>query len=304
MRHAFQRFGVAFVFLALCGCSATVRIPGEALRSKPMTYGKIGRLLEKEAQVADIYDVDFQRDSTGSKLFIGFSFRQGNMRAYRNAIVTAAGITIVQGFPGVWFDDLAKPSFWLEGGTGQYDGEGRLFWHNENEHLILKNGSTIPSGSVSFGGVLGGDYVMLKFKDKPNWIVSKLENPQEMLLELPTDLDFPFCSYANAGEFIIFVNWKHAHEGSHVSCLIYKETPGGYRLSEEIPMPWASEVYDLNATTGDALMKGNAQKFAGYYRFNIWTKHRVWLGFAPSDVVLFLKEDVVRTLDNAIDNSK
>ena len=58
-------------------------------------------------------------------------------------------------------------------------------------------------------------------------------------------------------------------------------------------------MYDMDAKTGDALITGKGQ-FAGYYRFNIRTKHRARLGFAPSNDVLFLNEDVIRTLDAAI----
>jgi len=46
------------------------------------------------------------------------------------------------------------------------------------------------------------------------------------------------------------------------------------RFSEEIPLPWAGKVYDFDASSGDALLEGRAQMFAGYYNFNIRTKQR------------------------------
>jgi hypothetical protein len=305
MRLAFQNLVIIFLVATLCGCSATGPVPGEALHSKSMNYGKITRLLEKEARVADVYDLNFQRDSTGSKLFIGFSFRLNSERTYRTAIVTAAGINIVQGFPIVWYDDLAMPVVRLEGATGQYDDEGRLFWHYENAHYAFKDGPIIPYKGISgFEKISGGECILVKFSPDSVWAVSELANPLKAILELPATLDYPECARLMGGDLIVFGRSKLPQGQYGVDCLIYHNSPGGYRLSEEIPMPWASKTYDLNAKTGDALMSGTAQMFAGYYRFNIRTKHRTWLGFAPSDDVLFLEEDVIQTLDDAIVKSK
>ena len=215
--------------------------------------------------------------------------------------MTGEGTRIVPGYAAVWYDDLENPVIRLEGGREWYDDQGRRFPQFEDANYIFRNGSAIPRRSISnLGRVLGGDYVILKFKEKPAWIVSKPESPRQALFELPEDLDDPEGAFATAGELIIFGTWKLPHGDFIVKCLKYQESPTGYQLSEEIPIPWAGTVYDMDVKTGDALITGRAQKFAGYYRFTIRIKHRAWLGFAPSDNVLFLKDDVIRTIDAAL----
>jgi len=297
----------ALAFLALCGCAASaVRIPGENVRSKPLPYPEFSKYLEARVH-APVYQIGFQRDSTGSKLFISFYFRKGNEAAHRTLIVARDGIREGPGYPRVWYDDLENPVFRLDGGRQWYEDEGkssRFFSRFEDAQYVFRATNDIPFESIwsEIMGVSGGNLVMLHFRDKPGWIVSTPENPRQALLELPQDLDHPQCAHASADELIIFGTWTPAQSGHVVKCLIYQRAADGYRPSEEIPIPWGGTVYDLDVKTGDSLITGKGQ-FAGYYRFNIRTKHRNRLGFAPSDHVLFLKEDVIRTLDAAIDKT-
>jgi len=121
-------------------------------------------------------------------------------------------------------------------------------------------------------------------------------------MELP-GLDHPQRAYATADSLIIFGTWTPGQSGHLVKCLIYRKSSDGYQLSEEIPIPWGSDVYDFNVKTGDALITGKGQ-FSSYYRFNVRTKKRARLGFAPSDNVLFLMKDVIKTLDAALKDSR
>ncbi len=305
MRPAFLS---ALAVIALWGCAASaVRIPGENVRSKPLPYPEFSRFLESREQVPSVYEISFHRDFIGSKLFINFSFRKGNEAAYRTLIVTRDGIKEVPGYHIVWYDDMENIVFRLEGGKQWYDGQGsssRFFSRFEDANYVFKGGAVIPFESIwsEIMGVSGGDLVMLHFRDKPGWIVSTPDNPRQPVIELPKDLDHPQCAYATSSNLIVFGTWTPAQSGHVVKCLIYQKSSVGYRLSEEIPIPWGGTVYDMDVKTGDALITGKGQ-FAGYYRFNIRTKHRNRLGFAPSDHVLFLKEDVIRTLDAAIDKT-
>jgi len=261
-------------------------------------------MLEKEAKISSVRVNGCQRDSRGSKLFITFSFRQKDDEVFRTAVVTSNGIDFVQGFSRVLYDDSANAIIRLEGTKGQYDDQGRLFWHDENLRYIFKDGLAVPRNDISgFQNVYGGDYILLKFTNKPAWVVSNFTNALQPIIELPTRLDRPQCASLVGGDLIILGQSKLPREKYGISCLIYRRSPSGYSLFEEIPLPWGGVVYDLSGQTGDALIEGSAQMFAAYYRFNIRTKQRTRLGFAPADYVLFLNEDVIRTFDTAIRNS-
>ncbi len=295
---------IAFALVALCGCAASsVRIPEEDLRSRPLYYPEFYQYLQTRTH-APVSQIRFQRDTIGSKLFVTFFFRKRNEPAHRTLIVTRDGIKEVPGYEIVWYDDHEDPVFRLEGGKQWYEDDGRFLSKFDDANYVFKNGSLIPFEAIwaEIRGVLGGDFVMLKFRDKPAWIVSSPANPRQTLLELPSALDYPERAYATADSLIIFGPWRPVQSGP-VKCLIYQKSSNGYHLSKEISMSWGGTVYDFNEKTGDALISGTGQ-FAGYYRFNITTKRRTRLGSAPSDNVLFLKDDVIRTLDAAINASK
>ncbi|MGD1084386.1 MAG: hypothetical protein ABSA47_06480 [Verrucomicrobiota bacterium] len=285
----------------LCGCASTVRIAKEGLVSKPLDINQISRLLGKEAQYPELRIFRYQRDSTGSKLFIGFSYRLNNEGFFGTAIVTSEGITNVPGFPFVWYNDEGIPTIRLEGLKVQYNDEGGRIEHDDDAQYVLGGTNVIPCRAISgLMLVSSGDTVIVKFTGDPAWVVSKLGNPRQPLLQLPADLDFPQYAGSTGGKLIIFGERKDLSGDTILSCLIYDESPLGYQLSEEIPLPWARSVYDVSAKTGDVLIVGTGQStFAGYYCFNIWTKDRTWLGFCPSDYVLFLQEGLIRTLDRA-----
>ena len=110
----------------LCGCaSSPVRITADNVRSTPLPYHRISALLESREQTTNAYPNGLQRDSVGSKLFIGSKFRQGNEVVYRTLIVTSTGIREVASYPDVWYDDQEHPMFRLEGGKEWYEGEGQ-----------------------------------------------------------------------------------------------------------------------------------------------------------------------------------
>lgn len=297
-------FSSTLAVITFCGCAAApVQIPEENVRSKVLHYPDFSKYLEARTQ-APVYQIRFQRDSIGSKLFISFYFRKGNEPAYRTLIVTGDGIREVPGYAAVWYDDLGNPVIRLEGGRAWYDNEGRFFSRFEDAKYILKSGAVIPYKETSgIGAVSGRDFLIGCSRDKPGCIISSFESPRQPLIELPKDLDHLQRAYANADEIIIFGTWRPADAGHIVKCLIYRGSPTGYWLSEEIPIPWAGNVYDLYPKSGDALISGTATKFAGYYRFNIRTKKRTRLA-AAADESLFLKEDVIRTLDAAMRESK
>ena len=193
----------------------------------------------------------------------------------------------------------------MEAAKGRYDDAGRLIWQYDNAHYVFKDGPTVPYGTLSgLKNVAGGDCILVTFAGGSAWLVSKFANPRQPILKLPADLDHPECASLAGGELVILGRSKLPRGDYGVDCLIYRESSLGYQLSEEIPLPWASRVYDLNAKTGDVLIEGTAQMFAGYYRFNIRTKRRTWLGFVPADYILFLQNGVIQTLDAAMRDSK
>jgi len=280
------------------------------IRSKPLPYPEFSRFLESRQQVPRVYGIHFQRDSVGSKLFINFNFRKGDEKVHRTLIITGSEIRDIPGHQKVWYDDHENPLFRLEGGREWYEGEGksqRFFSRWDESSYILKSGVVIPYKelkSVSdMHGVVGGNFLLVRFRDKPAWIISAPENPSHALVELPQDLDHPQGSYARGRDLIFFGSWRPPKTGHIVKCLTYQPAADSYRLSEEVPIPWGGTVYDFDPKTGDALITGTGQ-FAGYYRYNIKTKKRARLGFAPSDDLLFLREDVIKTLDDALKESR
>ncbi|MBE0545163.1 MAG: hypothetical protein IH623_27815 [Verrucomicrobia bacterium] len=300
-------FSSAVAVIAFCGCAvAPIQIPGENVRSKVLHYSDFSQFLETREQVS-VSQIRFQGDSLGSKLFISFFFRKGNEPVYRTLIATRDGIREVPGNPRVWYDDQENRVFRLEGVRKWYEGEGRserFFSRFEDANYIFKNGPAIPFKEISeIEGVSGGDFVLLRFRERPGWMVSTSENPRRAVIELPNNFAHPRPAYATADELIIFGARRQPDGGYTGQCLIYQRTPAGYQLSEEIPIPWAGNVYDLYPKTGDALISGTATKFAGYYRFNIRTKKKTRFAAAAAES-LFLKEDVIRTLDAAIRGSK
>lgn len=300
-------FSSALAVIAFCGCAAApVQIPGENVRSRILHYPDFSKYLAARTH-APVSQIRFQRDSVGSKLFISFFFRKGNEPVYRTLIVTRDGTREISGCFRVWYDDQERPLFRLEGVREWYEGEGqseRFFSRSDDANYVFKNGPAIPSREISeIEGVSGGDLVLLRFGRNSPWVASKSETPRQPVIELPKDLAHPRRAYATANELIVFGACAPPQQEYVVRCLIYRASSSGYHLAEEIQMPWAGTVYDFYPKTGDALVSGTATKFAGYYRFNIQTKKRTRLT-AAADESLFLNEDVIRTLDAAMGESK
>jgi hypothetical protein len=254
----------------------------------------------------------FQRDTAGSKLFIKFFFRKGNEPAYRTLIVTGDRISEIPGYPFVWYDDHANPVFRLEGGREWYEEEGksyRFFSRWEKSKYVFKSGAVIPYEAIKtlsgVRGVVGGDFVLVRLRDKPGWIVSSPKTPQQAMIELPNDFE-PDEAYASSNRLIMFDTYRPQGDKFVRRCLIYQQSADGYRLTQELPIPWMGGVYDLWPKTGDALIGAlnNRHMYPTYYRFNIETKRKALLGVRDADNILFLKEDVIRTLDAAMGESK
>ena len=269
-----------------------------------------------------------QRDSVGSKLFIRCKFRKRNELAYCTLVVTSAGIHEAPGYPAVWYDDQEKPLFRLEGGKEWYEGEGQsanLVSHRDDANYAFKGGAVIPYKEVSgIRGTLGADYVLLQFQkqtrtpervhiggtnyvtidyppEKTAWRLARPENPRQALIELPKGFE-PQVAYATAKKLIMFDTYRPQGDKFTRQCLVYEQAPDGYRLDQEIPIPWMGGVFDMYAQTGDALIEAlnNRHMYATYYRFNIETRHRKLLGLVPADDVLFLQDNVIRTLDHEL----
>ena len=115
-------------------------------------------------------------------------------------------------------------------------------------------------------------------------------------VNLPAEVEFPEGAFVMDGKLVILASLNRERDKSLVRCLEYVETPTGFALVDDTPLPWAISIFDVDATTGDIIGHGRAQKFAGYYRYNVRTKSLALLGFVPSDYVLFLQKGVVRTL--------
>jgi len=164
-------FSIAFGFVALCGAASAVRIPEEDLRSMPLNYSDISRYLESRT-LAPVYSIRFQRDSIGSKLFISFYFRKDNGAAHRTLMVTGGGIREIVASPKVWYDDKENPVYRLEGGKEWYVGEGadqRFLKQFEEANYVFKTGAVVPFKAIwaEIRGVSGGNFVLLKFREKP-----------------------------------------------------------------------------------------------------------------------------------------
>jgi hypothetical protein len=296
----------AFAFAALCGCASTpVRIPGENVRSTELPVSEIRAFLKAKKQAPVGSFILYQRDSVGSRLFMKFSFREGNEAAYRTLIVTAEGIREVPGYVLAWYDDSENPVVRVEDAREWYVDEGssyRFYSDFKEASYIIKSGPAIPRNTASVGGVSGGDsggdFVIVRPQDRPAFI-STAEDPWQPLVELPEDVESA-PSFATGDELIVFTTSRRG--GFVFKCLIYQKSPDGYRLAKEMPLPWATQVYDFYPKTGDALIGGKSRvlgKFPFYYHFNIITKKRRRLGPAPAEC-LFLKEDVIRTLNAAL----
>jgi hypothetical protein len=293
MRHIFFLIAVS----VLCGCAVLHRDSPNASVRKSLGWSEMTDFVERKTQLHDISIEGFQRDTHGQKLFINFSFRQGNERKYETAIVSSNGFSVVEGAPSVLYNDAGESKARLIGCEARYEADGRLFYHYENAYYECENGSRIPrDGMHGLLNLTGSEGVLIKPEVGAAWKIFGLANQREPTLDPPPQLDVPCCASLYNGQLVIFGRSKLPHDGYGVDCLVYNQTSSGYRLEEEIPLPWANSAYDFDAETGRALLVGRAQMFAGYYQFNIRTKHRVLLGFAPSDNVLFLCRDIVRAL--------
>jgi len=281
----------------LCGCSVFHRAPPNASVRKSLGRNEMTEFVERKTRLHNIWIERFQRDTHGQKLFINFSFRQGNEEKCQTAIVTSYKFSVVEGAPSVFYNDAGEPKTRLIGCEARYEADGRLFYHYEDAYYECGNGARMPHDDMrGMLNLTGSEGVLIQLKGGGAWKILGLANQREPMLDPPPHLDVPCCASLQNCELVIFGRSKLPHDDYGVACLVYHETSSGYRLVEEIPLPWANSVYDFDADSGRALITGQAQMFAGYYQFNIRTKHRVLLGFAPSDNVLFLSPDVVRTL--------
>lgn len=205
-------FSAVLAGAAFCGCvGAPVRVAQDSVQSEALGYADFSRYLDSRNH-APVYDIEFQRDSTGSKIFVRFFFRKGNVPEYRTLVVTGAGTREIAGYPIVWYNDESYPVFRVEGAEEWYEGEGpssRLLSQRGHANFIFQGGATIPYEKVSgIRGVLGANLVLLQFRDdgpperlhlegtnyitiehprKTPWMVSKPESPQHPLFQLPAD---------------------------------------------------------------------------------------------------------------------
>lgn len=251
--------------------------------------------VERKSQLSGISIHGFQRDTHGEKLFINFSLKQGDEEKYQTAIVTTDGFKVIDSAPMVFYNDLGEPVARLNGVRGRYEADGRLFYRYENSYYVLGNGARIPSDTITgIINITGSDCVLVRLKSA--WMILGLANQKEAIFDHPPEFDVPECANLCDGRLVIFGRSKLPKDHYGIDCLVYDETPHGYRLAEEIPLPWANWAYDFDCGSGKAIIGGRAQMFAGYYLFDIRSKHRVWLGFIPSDNNLFLRPDLVRAL--------
>jgi len=79
--------------------------------------------------------------------------------------------------------------------------------------------------------------VLIQFPETTAWIASRPENPRQALFELPKNFE-PDAAYASDGKLIIFATYTPPKGEQIDKCLIYQKAADGYRLSEEIPIPW------------------------------------------------------------------
>jgi hypothetical protein len=275
------------------GCSARHTGPpateSDGMRPMPLKYIPIERLLKTMENVSYISILSFQRDSTGTTLFIKFSIGDPNDKNYHTAIVKKTGVITVTGF-APWFDDMGHPVFRFTNGD-----------------CIFNSGVSIPIKAPDMPdrlqviGISGDDLVMIHFPGDGKWIIAKTHEPRVPLLQLPAGLA-PELGYATTNEVIVFGTYRRP--GKFVTkCLIYRRTSAGYALPEEISLPWADIVYDMDATSGDALITGNPGFVRRYYLFNIRDRRKRDLGSDPGQS-LFLKKEVIQALEAAFHNSK
>jgi hypothetical protein len=289
--------------MAFSGCAGVpVEIPHDGVRSKTLHYPRFSKYLEERAH-APVYQIRFQRDSTGSKLFVSFYFPKGDEPCYRTLIFGESEVKEISGYPRVWYDDQAVPVFRLEGVKEWYEGRGqarRFFSKYENAKYVFKNGPTVPFREISdLDGVLGSDLVIVRFGSNSKWVISKADTPRVPQIELPRDLDHPQSAFAVTNALIVFGTFKPSKNERTVKCLVYRAASVGYQLAEQIPMSWAGTIFDLYPKSGDTLASGTATKFAGYFRFNIQTKDRTRLPGAADDS-LFLRDGLASALDTLL----
>jgi hypothetical protein len=280
----------------LSGCAIFYRDPPNASVRKSLGRSEMENFVERKTQIHNIQIERFQRDTHGQKLFISFSFRQGDEKKYQTAIVTSNGLSVVDCAPSVLYDDSGEPKSRLIGCEARYEADGGLFYHYNNAYYECKNGARIPWDDIrSILNLTGSEGVLIKVESGA-WKVFGLENQRESVLDPPPHFNQPCCASICNGQLVILARSDLPHGKYGVDCLMYRETATGYKLQQEIPIPWANSAYDFDADTGRALLVGKSQMFARYYQFNIRTERRVVLGFAPSDNVLFLSPDIVRAL--------
>lgn len=304
-----------------------VRIPGKAMSSKPLPWSRVSRYLDAKVKSSIGNWPCYQRSGDGSTLFITFKFTRYDTNVYQTVIFTREGITEMSSYFRVWYDDQSKPIFRLEHGEKSYkDDEAVSECHVRLDDgvYVFRNGMTIPYKDLSdIKGVVGADYVLLQFRkkaasaqrihimgtnyvtieypEKTAWIVADPENPRKSLVRLPVEFE-PAAAFAAGSNLILFDDYRPQGERFKRRCLIYRRSGAGFRLAEEIPIPWMGHIFDLDAKSGVALIGAvnTRHKLPTYYQFNIKTRHRKLLGFVPADDILFLKDDVIRTLDRAL----
>jgi hypothetical protein len=299
-------------FLAICaaltlsGCTVSAaRIPRENVSSAPLGYTSISKYLESRVQSRDVGRIRYQRDYQGAKLFITFFFRKDTGVVYRTLIVATNSIQEIPAYPYAWYDDDGERVFWVEGAREWYEDHGtssRFFARFEDANYHFNGGATVRyaevSGSSGILGVVGTDLVLVRFRDRPDWIATSAKNPRRALVELPRDFQ-PQAAYASGTNLVMFDTYRPQGEKFLRRCLVYEQSTNGYKPSQEIAIEWAGDVYDMYGKTGDAIIGAlnNRHMYPTYRRFNVWTRDKDFLGLVPADNMLFLKDNVIKALD-------
>jgi hypothetical protein len=301
-----------FVTLALSDCIVrAARIPRESVSSTPLGYTSISDYLEWRVQSRDVGRMRYQRDSQGTKLLITFFYRKDTGVVYRTLIVATNGVQEIPAYPYAWYDDDGERVFWVEGAREWYEDHGtfsRFFARFENATYHFKGGATIRyteiSGSSGMLGVVGTNWILVRFRDRQDWIACSAKNPRQPLFGLPVDF-IPQAAYAHGSNLVSFDTYRPQGEKFVRRCLVYEQSTNGYKLSQQIAIPWAGDVFDMYAKTGDAIIGvlNNRHMYPTYRRFNVWTQDHEFLGFRRADNMLFLKDNVIKTFNAELQRS-
>jgi hypothetical protein len=277
------------MLLAAQTCSGAA-VDVHPLQPMKFDYGLFSKFLRKVETTNVTYIAAFQRDSSGSKLFVSYSTGEQGTERHNAAVFEAGGVRILRDIERAWFGDDGQPVRWFE--------ENRYFFKG-GKSISIPPPPALPP--IYLRGVHGGDLTLALFPEIKKCIVSGFRDPEKPLVSLPGEGNNSL-GYATSRELYIF---DHAPAAGNKNATLFRylKDNSAYKLMERLEFPWVIWIEDFDVENGNILATASGGFTVNYYLYNIRTKSKSRVALNRG-YMLLLQPKLIDSLKKLLHDSK